>query len=45
MDRTCITCGELRNAYRILIGRPEVRDHWECDIGAVLKRIGCDGVD
>jgi hypothetical protein len=21
--------GEKKNAYRILVGKPEVRDHWE----------------
>jgi hypothetical protein len=34
--------GEKRNAYRILVGKPEVRDHWEdLDVGGwtILKLI------
>jgi hypothetical protein len=29
MGRACSTNGEWRNAYRILVGKPEVRNHWE----------------
>jgi hypothetical protein len=42
--------GEKRNAYRILVGKPEGKSHWENqDIGwwIILKWIleGLDGVD
>jgi hypothetical protein len=29
MGRACSTNGEKRNAYRILVGKEKVRDHWE----------------
>jgi hypothetical protein len=29
MGRTCNTNGEKRNAYRILVGKPEVKNHYE----------------
>jgi hypothetical protein len=29
---TCGTHGAGRGVYRVLVGRPEVRDHWE-DLG------------
>jgi hypothetical protein len=41
MGRACNT-SEKRNAYRILVGKPEVRDHWEdLDVGewTILKWI------
>jgi hypothetical protein len=40
--------GEKRNAYRILVGKPEERDHWEDqDVGwwTILKWIGWGGMD
>jgi hypothetical protein len=42
--------GERRNAYRIMVGKPEGRDHWEDqDVGGwtilkwILREIGWDG--
>jgi hypothetical protein len=32
MGGACSTCGERRGAYRVLVGRPEGRDHVE-DLG------------
>jgi hypothetical protein len=29
MGRAWSTNGEKRNAYRIVVGKPEKRDHWE----------------
>jgi hypothetical protein len=29
MGRACSTNGEKRNAYRILVGRPEEKSYWE----------------
>jgi hypothetical protein len=29
MSRACSTHGEKRNAYRILVGKPEGKNHWE----------------
>jgi hypothetical protein len=44
--------GETRNAYRILVGKPEgkrplgrPRRRWVDDIKMDLGEIGCDGVD
>jgi hypothetical protein len=40
MSRTCSTNGEKRNAYRILVGKPEGKSHWEDqDVGGwtILK--------
>jgi hypothetical protein len=42
MGRACSTNGENRNAYRILVAKPEERDHWEDrDVGGwtILGRI------
>jgi hypothetical protein len=42
MDRACSTNGEKRNAYRILVGKSEGKNHWEDqDVGGwtVLKWI------
>jgi hypothetical protein len=43
--------GEKRNAYRILVGKPEGKNHWEDqDVGVwtilkwILRGIGWDGV-
>jgi hypothetical protein len=52
MGRTCTTNGEKRNAYRILLGKPEVkrllrrpRCRWVDNIKMDLIEIGCDGMD
>jgi hypothetical protein len=44
--------GEKRNAYRILLGKPEgkrplgrTRRRWVDNIKMDLREIGCDGVD
>jgi hypothetical protein len=44
--------GEMRNAYKIVIGRPEwnrprgrPRRRWEYNIRMVLREIGWEGVD
>jgi hypothetical protein len=44
--------GETRNAYRILMGKPEgkrplgrPRHRWVDNIKMDLREIGCDGVD
>jgi hypothetical protein len=44
--------GEMRNVYKILVGKPEgkkasvrPRDRWEENIRTDLKEIGCKGVD
>jgi hypothetical protein len=44
--------GEKRNAYKILVGKPEgkrpigrPRSRWEDNIKMDLREIGCDGVD
>jgi hypothetical protein len=44
--------GETRNAYRILVGKPEgkrplgrPRYRWVDDIKMDLRRTGCDGMD
>jgi hypothetical protein len=29
MGRACTTNGERSNAYRISVGKPEGKDHWE----------------
>jgi hypothetical protein len=52
MDRACSTNGEKRNAYRILVGKPEgkrplgrPRRRWVDDIEMVLREIGWYGMD
>jgi hypothetical protein len=52
MDRSCSTHGEKRNAYRILVGKPEVRRplgrsrrRWVDNIKIDLREIGWDGRD
>jgi hypothetical protein len=51
MGRACSTNGEKSNAYRILVGKPEGKSHWEdqdVDVGNIkmdLREIGWDGVD
>jgi hypothetical protein len=52
MDRACSTNGERRNAYRILVGKPEGRSplgrprrRWVDNIKMGLREIGCDGID
>jgi hypothetical protein len=52
MGRACSTNGEKRNAYRILLGKPEVkrppgrhRHRWEDNIKMDLREIGWGGID
>jgi hypothetical protein len=52
MGRTCSTHGAKRNAYRILVGKPEgkrplgrPRRGWEDNIKMDLREIGCGGID
>jgi hypothetical protein len=52
MGRACSTNGENRNAYRILVGKPEVnrplgrpRRRWEVNIRINLREIGWGGMD
>jgi hypothetical protein len=53
MGRACSTNGgEKRNAYRILVGKPEVkrplgrpRGRWVDNIKMDLREIGWDGMD
>jgi hypothetical protein len=52
MGGTCSTNGEKRNAYRILVGKPEgksplgrSRRTWEDNIKMDLREIGWGGLD
>jgi hypothetical protein len=52
MDRACSTNGEKRNAYGILMGKPEgkrplvrPRRKWANNIKMDLREIGWDGMD
>jgi hypothetical protein len=52
MDRTCSTHGEKKNAYRILVGKPErrrplgrPRRGWEDNIRMDLRVIGWSVMD
>jgi hypothetical protein len=52
MGRTCSTNGEKRNAYKILVGKPEgkrplgrPRHRWEDNIRMDLTEIGWGGMD
>jgi hypothetical protein len=52
MGRACSTNGEKRNAYRILVGKPEgkrplgrSRRRWEDNIIIDLREIGRGGMD
>jgi hypothetical protein len=52
MGRACSTNGEKRNAYRILLGKPEgkrplgrPRRRWEDNIRMDFKEIGWSGMD
>jgi hypothetical protein len=52
MGRACSTSGEKRNAYRILVGKPEgkrplgrPRRRWVDNIKTDLREIGWDGMD
>jgi hypothetical protein len=51
-DKACSTNGEKRNAYRILVGKPEgktplrqLRHRWVDNIKTDLREIGWGGVD
>jgi hypothetical protein len=52
MGGTCNTHGDVRNAYKILVGEPEEkrllgrpRRRWEDDIKMDLREIVCGDVD
>jgi hypothetical protein len=52
MGKACSTNGEKRNAYRILVGKPESkrsvgrpRPWWVVNIKIYLREIGWDGMD
>jgi hypothetical protein len=51
MGRTCSTNGGKRNAYRILLGKPEGKSTlrgprcWWADIKLDLKELGLGGMD
>jgi hypothetical protein len=47
MSRACSTNGEKRNAYRILVGKPEGRPRrrWVENIKIDLREVGWDGMD
>jgi hypothetical protein len=52
MGRACSTKGEKRNAYRILVGKPEgkrplgrPRRRWLDNIKMDLRETGWDGMD
>jgi hypothetical protein len=52
MGRACSTIGENRNAYRILMGKPEEkrplgrpRRRWVNNVKLHLREIGWDGMD
>jgi hypothetical protein len=52
MGRACNTNGKKRNAYRILVGKPEgrrplgrPRRRWVNNIKMYLREIGWDGID
>jgi hypothetical protein len=52
MGRACSTNGEKRNAYKILVGKPEAkgslgrpRRRWEDNIIMDLREIGWGGLD
>jgi hypothetical protein len=52
MGRACSTNGEKRNAYRLLVGKPEgkrplgrPRHRWEDNVRINLREIGWAGMD
>jgi hypothetical protein len=52
MAKACRTNGEMRNAYRFLVGKPEgkrplgrPRRRWVEYIKMDLRKIGCDDMD
>jgi hypothetical protein len=51
MGRACNRNGERKNAYRILVGKPELRPlerprhMWVDNIKMDLRMIGWDGID
>ena len=51
MGRTCSAFGDVRGAYRVLVGKPEgkrllgrPRHIWEDNIKMILQEVGCWGV-
>ena len=52
MGRTCSTMEQSRNAYRVILGKPEgkrplgrSRRRWEDNIKMDLREVGCDPGD
>jgi hypothetical protein len=52
MGGACSAYGERKGAYRVLMGKPEVkrplgrpRHRWEDDIKMDLQEVGCGGMD
>ena len=52
MGGACSTWGEMRDVYRVFVGRPEVkrslgrpRLKWEDNIKINLQEVGCGGVE
>jgi len=52
MGGSCSICGEMRNEYKILVGKPEgmsslgrPRHRWEDNIRTGLAEIGWEGMD
>jgi hypothetical protein len=41
----CSTHGEMRNAYRILAGKPGGKRIFSKTKSSILNKIGCEGVD
>ena len=48
----CSTYGKMRGAYRILVGKPEVKGQlgrprlrWENNIKMYLQEVGCGSID
>jgi len=52
MGRACSACGEMRDLYRVLVGKPEAkrllgrtRRTWEYIIKMDIQEVGCRGMD
>ena len=52
MSRACNVCGEEKDAYRVLVGKPEerrplgkLRRIWENNIKMYLREVGWEGKD